>query len=479
MLLDTLPLDLSQSPTREALEAFLEGCKLRAIEKGHEQLISISVESELLDPLAVLESIYEPTEPHFYVERPLAGFALAGAEVAVRYSPQGEQRFQGASAFIEATLENAIAIGDGSLPFFGPHFFCGFTFFDEIAADEPFPAASVYVPSWQVSVKDGRCVATANALVGADSDAAMIASRIWKANTKFKSFDYNSVEVVAEQRNRADWRIETTNEEGGTKGFGEAVAAALGEIGDNAFDKIVLARAQDLRANQAFHPLEILNALRDRYPDCYSFSFSNGKGQSFIGASPERLVQIENGTIATDALAGSAPRGASAAEDARFGNSLLRSEKDRREQKVVLDSMIRRLAELGVEACTSEYPKLKRLSNVQHLYNEISGEVPEGLRLLDFVESLHPSPAVGGSPREAACERIPYLERFERGLYAGPIGWVNSRAEGEFFVSIRSALIDGDSARLYAGVGIVEGSVPEKEIQETDLKFKALLENLL
>lgn len=477
--MDTLPLDLSQSPSREALEAFLEGCKLRAVEKDHAQLISISVESELLDPLAVLESIYESTEPHFYVERPLEGVALAGAEVAVRYEPGGEQRFQGANAFIDSTLENAIAIGDESLPFFGPHFFCGFTFFDEVAEDEPFSAASVFVPSWQVSVKDGRCVATANALVSVDSDTKSIASRIWNANTKFKSFDYPSAESKVEERDRGEWRVKTTNEDGGTEGFGQAVSAALDEISSGAFDKIVLARAQDLRANQAFHPLEILNALRDRFPDCYSFSFANGNGQSFIGASPERLVQVEGGTISTDALAGSAPRGASAAEDARFGSSLLRSEKDRREQKVVLDSMIRRLAGLGVEASTSDYPKLKRLSNVQHLYNEIKGAVPEGVRLLDFVESLHPSPAVGGSPREAACKRIPDLERFDRGLYAGPIGWVNSRAEGEFFVSIRSALVDGDLARLYAGVGIVDGSVPENEIQETDLKFKALLENLL
>lgn len=477
--MDILPLDLSQSPNREALEGFLEGCKLRAIDRQHDQLISISVESNLLDPLAVLESIYESTEPHFYVERPMEGVALAGAEVALRYSPEGEERFQAANAFIEATLENAIAIGDKSLPFFGPHFFCGFTFFDEIGINEPFPAASIFVPSWQVSVKNGRCVATANALVGSESDVAAIASRIWKANTKFKSFDYYSVETNQDERNRANWRIENTDEEGGTVGFGEAVAAAIGEIGAGAFDKIVLARAQDLRANQVFHPLEILNALRDRYPDCYSFSFANGKGQSFIGASPERLVQIEDGTIATDALAGSAARGASAAEDARLGSGLLRSEKDLREQKVVLDSMIRRLADLGVDASTSDRPKLKRLSNVQHLYNEICGTVPEGLRLLDFVQSLHPSPAVGGSPRDAACERIPDLERFDRGLYAGPIGWVNRKMEGEFFVSIRSALIDGNLARLYAGVGIVEGSIPENEIQETDLKFKALLENLL
>ena len=478
-LLDTLPLDLSQAPTREALETFLQGCQLRAAEKEHPQLISISVESSLLDPLAVLESIYESSEPHFYVERPMEGVALAGAEVAVRYEPASDQRFEGAKAFVESTLENAIAVGDATLPFFGPHFFCGFTFFDDTSLSEAFPPVSVFVPSWQVSVKDSRCVATANALIAADSDVSQIADRIWNANTKFNAFDYQSVDNTLEGNGREEWQIETTNEQGGPEGFGRSVEEALKEIDAGAFEKIVLARAQDLRANQSFHPLEILNVLRDRYADCYSFSFANGKGQSFIGASPERLVKVENKTISTDALAGSAPRGASAAEDARLGNALLRSEKDRHEQKVVLDSMIRRLESLGVEGKTSSRPKLKRLSNVQHLFNEIEGTVTDESGILDFVETLHPSPAVGGSPREQACSRIPEFERFDRGLYAGPIGWVNSRLEGEFFVAIRSALVDGDQARLYAGVGIVDGSLPEKELQETDLKFKALLENLL
>lgn len=477
--METLPLDLSQTPTESALMTFLEGCRLNAIKKSHPQLVSISVASENLDPLAVLESIYEPGEPHFYVERPSEGVALAGAEIAVRSSPKHEDRFVSSNTFIKDILDNAIAIGDASLPFFGPHFFCGFTFFDRVDETEAFPSATVFVPSWQISVRNGECVATANALVSADSDVKVLAKRIWKANTKFRSIDYSSIEVVPEDRIRPEWRIDDVSESGVKEGFRDAIEKAIEGIEAGFFEKIVLARAQDLRANQRFHPLEILNALRDRYPDCYSFSFANGKGQSFIGASPECLVRVENGKISTDALAGSAPRGASAMEDARYGNQLLKSPKDRHEQKVVLDSICRRLHTMGVETDTSARPQLKRLSNVQHLYNEIHGRVPEGLNLIDFVAQLHPSPAVGGSPRSEACSSIPKYESFDRGLYAGPIGWVNSRMEGEFFVSIRSALVEADSARLFAGVGIVKGSVVEKEIQETDLKFKALLENLL
>lgn len=444
--------------------------------KRHPQLVSISVASDLLDPLAVLESIYESKEPHFYVERPADGVALAGAEVAVRTSIESGNRFASASSFIQETLDHAIAVGDSELPFFGPHFFCGFTFFDKVGEEEPFPPATLFVPSWQVSVKKGVCVATANALVGEESDIKAIAARIWNANTKFRTFDYSNVESSSSDASRPEWKIRAVNEEAG---FKDSVAKAIEEIEAGAFEKIVLARAQNLQANQAFHPLEILNALRDRYPDCYSFSFANGNGQSFIGASPERLVKIEKGKLSTDALAGSAPRGISAMEDARIGRDLMMSGKDRHEQKVVVDSICRRLNTMGVETSAPSAPQLKRLSNVQHLHNEIAGRVPDGLNVIDFVSQLHPSPAVGGSPREEACSRIDQYENFDRGLYAGPIGWVNSALEGEFFVSIRSAMVDDDAARLFAGVGIVKGSVPEKEVQETDLKFKALLENLL
>lgn len=474
--MDTLPLDLSQSPTETALETFLNGCRQRAILKSHPQLVSISVASDLLDPLAVLESIYDPSEPHFYVERPLEGVALAGAEVAIHSASRSGDRFESAKAFITDSLDNAVAVGDATLPFFGPHFFCGFTFFDEVGEGEAFPPATVFVPSWQVSVKRGVCVATANALVEECSDIESISKRIWNANTKFKSFDYRSVDVSASESRRPEWRMEEASEEGD---FSDSVGRAIKEIDSEVFEKIVLARARDLRANQVFHPLEILNAMRDRYPDCYSFSFANGEGQSFIGASPERLVKVEDKEFAADALAGSSPRGLSAREDARLGSELLNSEKDRYEQKVVLDSICRRLEFLGTEIRLEKEPALKRLSNVQHLYNEVRGKLLEGTSLLDFVEQLHPSPAVGGSPRGRACERISHYEGFSRGLYAGPIGWVDSNLEGEFLVAIRSALIDGDTARLYAGVGIVKGSVPEKELQETNLKFKALLENLV
>jgi menaquinone-specific isochorismate synthase len=124
-------------------------------------------------------------------------------------------------------------------------------------------------------------------------------------------------------------------------------------------------------------------------------------------------------------------------------------------------------------------PQLRRLANVQHLHTPVRATLPDGVRLLDVLAALHPTPAVGGSPRAAAVACIRELEGFPRGLYGGALGWLNARGGGEFFVGIRSAVVEGARARVFAGAGIVAGSTPEKEFAETELKFKAMLDALL
>lgn len=258
-----------------------------------------------------------------------------------------------------------------------------------------------------------------------------------------------------------------------------AVAGGLAAIAEGAVNKIVLARALDMRAQGPLHPLHLLNGLREKFPDCYSFSVANGRGHSFIGASPERLVRVSKGVLETEALAGSTRRGQSASEDAALGAALLASEKDRREHQHVLDSIRRRLEPLGLVLNFPATPVLRKFANVQHLQTPVSATLPSGVGLLAALAPLHPTPAVGGTPREAAVALIGELEGFPRGLYAGAIGWVNARGGGEFLVGIRSALIEGDTARVYAGAGIVAGSDVQREYAETELKFRAMREALI
>jgi menaquinone-specific isochorismate synthase len=267
-------------------------------------------------------------------------------------------------------------------------------------------------------------------------------------------------------------------EVGSSDHFKQSVSLALDDIADGNFQKIVLARAVDVTTASDLHPLAALNRLRERYPDCYSFSAGNGRGQSFIGATPERLVKVVGRSIETEALAGSTRRGGSAMEDAMLVRQLLNSDKDVREQRLVLESIVRRLESLGVMAHGSGRIGVLQLSNVQHLHTPLEADLPDGVDLLRLVEELHPTPAVGGTPRTEACRRIRELEPFQRGLYAAPLGWIDADGDGEFVVGIRSALIDGSKARVFAGAGIVDGSDAQREYAETELKLSALLDNL-
>ena len=467
-----LPLNPADNASPDALRAFLAQCRDSAARDGRPKLVSISLAVDALDPLAVLESIFESQEPHFYAERPGIESAIAGAEVAVAHEARGAGRFAAVQRFVDETLANTIAVGDVAAPFGGPHFFAAFAFRDEVEPGEPFPAAHVFVPRWQVARAGTTTTAVANVPVGADTNLDALAERVWRAHGKFSGFRYQEPAAVEAAAPGSFSRSEAGD-------YLAAVAQAIARIGAGEFRKIVLARAQDVTSAQALHPLRLLNGLRQRFPDCYSFSLAGGRGPSFIGASPERLVRVSKGVLETEALAGSTRRGATASEDAALASALLHSDKDAREQREVLDDIVARLTPLGLSLEFVAQPQLRRLANVQHLHTPVRAVLPERVRVLDAVAALHPTPAVGGSPRAAALARIRALEGFPRGLYAGALGWVNARGGGEFFVGIRSALIEGAAARVYAGAGIVAGSTPEKEFAETELKFKAMLDALL
>ena len=480
-----LPLDPVANATPEALRAFLSTCRDMAVRDGRAKLVSISVAVDALDPLAVLESIFEPGEPHFYAERPSLDSAIAGAEAVLMAESHGPERFAFVQRFVDTTLDDTIAVGDVSAAFGGPHFFTAFAFRDEVEAGEPFPSARVFVPRWQVSRAGGGTTAVANLLVTPDSPLELLTEKVWRAHKKFRAFEYESHSAPGTFQEMDGMDHEKTNGNGAlvwdTEDRGDypaAVSTALRYIAEGEFKKIVLARTRSIRSSAALHPLKMLNGLRQRFPDCYAFSVANGRGQSFIGATPERLARVSRGVLETEALAGSAPRGSTATEDAVRGAALLRSDKDRREQKLVLDSICRRLGPLGLSLEFPPEPTLRKLANVQHLQTPLRATLPDAVRLLDVIARLHPTPAVGGSPRDSAVARLRELEGFPRGLYAGALGWLNARGGGEFFVGLRSALVDGSTAHLFAGAGIVAGSSPQKELAETELKFRAIQEAL-
>ena len=244
------------------------------------------------------------------------------------------------------------------------------------------------------------------------------------------------------------------------------VEEILGAIDAGEVSKVVAARCSMVEVQGATEPASTLEALGERYPGCTRFCVEAG-GAWFVGATPERLVRKRGRAVATEALAGSAGPGE--------GAGLLEDPKIRREHELVLTDMTARLAPLcdGVQAGE---PELLELSNVVHRKTSIRAEARAGVSVLDVVVALHPTPAVGGVPREVALRWIAKREPDARGWYAGPLGWLDASGDGEFIVALRSALVCDGRAWLFAGAGIVRGSRPADEFDETELKLRAMRE---
>ncbi len=473
-----------QFKTQRDLYQFLSNCQQVSCEKNQAQIVSISLEIDAVDPLTILHEMAELGQLSFYFEkRDLSRktnfsddkIAIAAINSVAQLQTDGNQRFEQIKAFIQNTLANTIIAGVSDFPFSGPHFFCSFSFSDRLShqANGGFAAATVFLPSWQVSYWKNRSAIVANVAIEAQTCLTSTVEMLWKNLQKINAVQYELINPIL---HTSDWLKQYPV--AGTETFQNAVRSALKSIRADHFDKIVLAHAVDVVSPIPFHRTFSLNNLRTQYPDCYIFSTTNAQGQHFVGASPERLVRVQNHQLLTDALAGSAPRGRTTCDDVRLANILLHSVKELHEHQVVIDFIIHQLAQLGLEPSCSPL-RLLQLSNIQHLHTPIRAIVPSEIHLLDVVAALHPTPAVAGKPREITCEQIHRYEPFERSLYAAPIGWVNHRGEGEFAVGIRSALIDGCTARLFAGAGIVAGSAPERELAEVQLKLQALLAALV
>ncbi len=450
----------------------LEAVRDAALDDGHWKLVSISLASErLIDPLAVLESIYETGDRHCYIEHPESGEALAGAEAVIERTFSGSERFAKARDFARELFEHTVAVGQLDLPLAGPKLFCAFSFEDETTPDAPFAPATLFIPRWQVSAKDGAYIATANLLVTPEGDPAEQARRALDAHKKFSSFAYA-------RASGPDGAPEGELRETKAAWYANAVEKALGEIRKGSSSKLVISRSESFIGERPLHPLATLARLRDAYPSCHSFSFAGKEGLSFIGATPERLARVENGTLYTEAIAGTAPRGSNPAEDARLAAELLASDKQMREHRAVADTIAAQLAALGLDTGPMSRPRLLRLANAQHIRTPFTAKLPVGMHILDIATLLHPTPATAGLPRDIARSTLAKIEESPRGLYSGLVGWLDADEGGELLVALRSGFVKGNLATLHAGAGIVEGSEAAAECAETALKMSALAGSL-
>ncbi|MEU4411439.1 isochorismate synthase [Streptosporangium sp. NPDC023963] len=424
-------------------------------------------EIDPVDPAWLLAPVFARTRRAFVWVSPESSVIAMGS--AADFVERGSGRFAGIRASWERAAQNAVAGGPGRRG--TPSLVGGFAF---APRPGPLPEALMWVPRVLVARdRDGRTTLALSVSVDPgnpvqDDVAGVIAQAcglLSAAGGRPCPSPYLAGTTVTEFPSAAEWKA--------------LVARAADQIGRGRFDKAVLARQLRVTSPCPYDVPSVLGSLLAAQSGTTVFAVAAG-GHAFVGATPERLVSLHAGRARSMSLAASMPRGATPAEDARLRAALLEDDKSRREQQVVTAMLRRAFDQVCREVSVPAEPQVLDLPNLRHLHSRIDGEIadPENTGVLDLVERLHPTPAVGGHPREGTLDWISAAEPFDRGWYAGPVGWMNTDQEGDFAVALRSAHLHEGTATLYAGCGIVAGSDPDVELQETRLKFRPMLNAL-
>ncbi|APR78395.1 Isochorismate synthase [Minicystis rosea] len=390
-------------------------------------------------------------------------FSFVGFGESARVEGNGEARFEeirrGADELFARLAERRHPEAAFAPP---PRLFGGLAFRAEPMRAAPWSAfrdASFALPRW---------------LYGTDGERAFLRSVTPRAEIVGAQTIEGALAALAAGGDRAPHAeaTEALLERTSPEVWGAMIDDALARIRAGEMTKVVPMALCKVVARAALDPAAVLARLGALYPECVRFAFQRGDAV-FLGASPERLVQKSGLAVEADALAGSAPRRPEA--DARAASALLESDKDRREHRVVVDAIESALSPLARELRVPSVPVVRTLRNVHHLWTPITATLARPLHVLDLVRTLHPTPAVCGTPREAAIRWIAAHEPAPRGWYAGAVGWFDAAGDGAFSVAIRSGVLSRREAWLYAGAGIVEGSDAALEYAETRTKQAPML----
>jgi salicylate biosynthesis isochorismate synthase len=448
----------------EGMTEVFEHAQRRAVEQGEPVLASYSMRIAPLDLLALFGSADQPGAECLFWRAPEDDKSLFGWGVAAELSSAGPQRFASVDAQWRHWLQSAVIHGP-----LAPSVCGGFRFDHQVKASpawQGFGDASLWLMTLLL-VRDGAdCWLVCQQRVAPSDAARCCCEHVLKEwNTLMDRYVSGAPSTAARQHTRdqslprACWESK--------------VAHALDVLRDTALNKVVLAREVVSEFSRPISAGRTLAALAINDPTAYLFAFRRHHA-CFIGASPERLVKLHNGHLQTLALAGTARRDPCPEQDAQLAQTLLGCQKNQHEHAVVVQIIQRDLAPWVRPLHVPPAPHIKRLSRVQHLATLIEGALRPQSSLLDMVAVLHPTPAVGGHERGQALEHIRQFEGFDRGWYAAPLGWLDAHGNGEFIVGLRSALLNGNQARLFAGCGIVEHSDPASEYDETCIKLAGM-----
>ncbi len=460
------------SDSRARLERCLAGGLRRARVNGMPTVVSVSAAVRWpADPVATIAGSRRPGEPWFCLEQPArAGSAVAALGAVRELEARGPDRFSELSRRWRTLVAGAVTDELPGPPGSGLIAVGGFAFSAD-GGDSPvwqgFAPASLVVPEVSLARHAGETVLAVNAEVAPDDTLEGLLARVDQRLGGMRETALPLLDPAPSGAYSVRSMMPPTHYE-------EAVARAVQRIRAGELQKIVLAREVEVHAPIDHDSAAALGILREGFPGC--FVFAAGRGEStFIGASPELLIRREGQRASTVALAGSIRRSADPAVDDHLGEQLLHSEKDLEENAIVVRRIARTLAPHSVWVTAAPEPGLVRIANIQHLGRPIRAQLASPIGVVELAGLLHPTPAVGAEPPEVAQRLIPALEGFDRGWYAGAVGWTDASGDGEFCVALRCALLRGRIARCYAGCGIVRDSDPAAELGESEVKLEALL----
>jgi salicylate biosynthesis isochorismate synthase len=453
--------------TEVLLDAIAKG-----VERGRRTLVSVTVETELTDPCAAVFASRLASDRWFCWEQPDRGFALAGLGVAHEAASRGETRFADIAEECLRTGGDAVVDEPRALPAgAGPVWLGGFAFDPEGGASSTWsslPPGSLVLPELSLCRSSGRSFLTLNAVVQPGDDPE---ERSVGLSSRLAGLRSETPLPLLDPHPTSHAEIRSARPPGD---FEDAVQAATSRIGAGEMSKVVLAREVVVSAGAAHDPAGLFGAVREQFPSCFCFCCGTPEA-AFIGASPELLVRRSGASASTVALAGSTRRSSDPSVDDHLGEQLLRSDKDRREQRIVAERIVRALRPHAVWVEAAAEPEIVKVANIQHLATPVIAQLAESHSAIELAGMLHPTPAVGGEPWPQTAGAIAELEGMDRGWYAGPVGWMDATEDGEFCVALRSAVLRDREAHLFAGVGVVAGSDPAAELAETEVKLEALL----
>jgi isochorismate synthase len=450
----------------------LRSALVRGAERRRRTLVSITKEVEVADPCAVVFASRLASDRWFCWEQPDRTFALAGLGVAHEATSRGEGRFADVAEECLRLGRGAVLEEPRGLPAgAGPVWLGGFAF-DPDGGNTPtwssLEPASLVLPEVSICRSGERAFLTVNAFAGPDDDVERLEERL---GARLAGLRLEAPLPLLDPHPTAHAEIRSARP---PREFEAAVADATARIEEGEMRKVVLAREVIVSAASAHDTAALFGAMREQFPACFCFCCGTPEA-AFIGASPELLVRRAGASVSTVALAGSTRRSSDPAVDDHLGEQLLRSDKDRREQRIVAERIVRALRPHAVWVESAAEPEIVKVANIQHLATPVIAQLAEPHSAIEMAGLLHPTPAVGGEPWPAAATAIADLEGMDRGWYAAPVGWMDATEDGEFCVALRSALLRDREAHLFAGVGVVAGSDPAAELAETEVKLQALL----